>query len=598
MKRQWTAVLLAMVLFAGTTPVFAQGPSLTPSPAPSLSSPSATGGIIGGRVVNDNEKPNLLERTLAGVLISVGNGLIRVFGMTDVVILVFGRNPAASSGDSFAQGDCAGKTDCREGAVLGGAISNSLLDAVDVIYRAMERFVPFPMFFALLVVGLLILWHAAGASPDRRMAIKDYMTAYVLGLIALRYGFYLMNFVAYLVETFVDLIWTALSDHGIKVDLFLNTIWGQGEAGYQSFTAIRSLVVALIALAAILMTFVLNYQYLMRSIMLAVLLAVFPAICALMVFPRFRHSFQIWLEEFTSNMVLSVAHALALGLFFLLLATPVSPWLLIVYFFALPTIAAFVRKLVGVHHDHGGVWGGIAAAAGVAGLISLSKMFRPKQLSLTGTSGSDATGISASKTATTSGVAAEGAGVASASAVQASMPIWKRALPVAGRTAGYGLRLAGGLTGFAVGTMAGNPALGVALGGAAGHQLARGAEWVLGPGAPQLSRVVRKVAKIPAGIQSRVQDYVRNVSASHDYSWLFGKERRITNESSQRLDAYVRPGYRPAGKEFWENVDLNDISKRDEVVLLYNQGKLERQRELEQVFLRHDKQWKNKDYWV
>lgn len=450
------------------------------------------------------EEPDQMEKSISKLLISPANWMLNTFRMQDPIILVFGKNPSPvgkmadvyekgslvecskywflpghpifptysecraskKTGevlDDFLQGDCVGKTDCRNGLAL-GVLSDEMMSAVDVLYSVFEVFVPFPIVLGLMMIGIWIIWKSMSSSG--RSETKEYISAFVVGLLALRYGYYLWSLVAYVVDTFTSIIWAALQMVGVKQNLMLYMIWGNGHDGYGNLVSMRGLAIAFIVVAATIMTFLLNYQYIMRAIMLMVLLVMFPVCCTLTIFPKFRHSLQTWWDEFLVNMILPVGHALALGLFFLLLhysSTGVSVWVIIAYFFGLPTIAALVRKLVMPEYQ-GGMKGGASAMLGIAGMMSMKRMLSPKTskagAASQGSAGSEGSSDGSEGTTSGGGAAAGLAGILSGSGSG-----------LAGKVAGFGLKAAGAAgmaaattTGFVVGTMAGNPSAGIAGG--------------------------------------------------------------------------------------------------------------------------------------
>lgn len=455
------------------------------------------------------DEPDLMEKKLAKMLISPANWILNAFAMQDPVILVFGKNPApvqmvdvyekggyweciwnsafssieslrgcllgkkvGERQDDFLQGDCVGKTDCRNGLAL-GVLSEGMMSAVDVLYSVFEVFLPFPIVLGLMMIGIWLIWKSMSSSG--RSETKEYISAFVVGLLALRYGYYLWSLVGYVVDTFTSIIWATLQMMGVKQNLMLYMIWGNGHDGYGNLVSMRGLAIALIVVAATIMTFMLNYQYIVRAIMLMVLLAMFPVVCTLTIFPKFRHSLQTWWDEFLVNMILPVGHALALGLFFLLLhysSTGISVWVIIAYFFGLPTIAALVRKLIMPEYQ-GGMKGGASAMVGIAGMMSMKRMLSPKGSSTGGSrqaagSAGGREDSSEGNEAAAGGVAVGGlAGILSGSGSGA-----------VGKVAGFGLKAAGvagmaaaATTGFVVGTMAGNPSAGLAGGVLAGKGL-------------------------------------------------------------------------------------------------------------------------------
>ena len=59
----------------------------------------------------------------------------------------------------------------------------------------------------------------------------------------------------------------------------------------------------------------LNHQYFIRRMILAVLIVMFPIVAFLQIFPGNRQTLQMWWSEFTSNLLLQSAHAIVYLLF-------------------------------------------------------------------------------------------------------------------------------------------------------------------------------------------------------------------------------------------------------------------------------------------
>ncbi|WP_039834666.1 hypothetical protein, partial [Paenibacillus sonchi] len=352
-------LLLSLLLVVQVSPVFAAGS--TPSP-----SNQGNQGVIGKQMQkyyeDDEHKPGLMERTIAEPIISVSNFLLKFFGAKDVVVLVFGIDPSADN-----------SSDVRDGLYL-GVFTEGMMNAIDALYSSFERFMPFPFILAVMLIAGLLLFQ--GMSADGRSKAKDYMLAFLVGLLSIRFGYYLWSFVAYVTQKFTSLIWATMLDHGIKPDLFLNMIWGSGT-GYDDMVKYRGFVVALLVLLAAIMAALLNYQYTMRIINLMVLVSTFVISAILTIFPKYRQSLQMWWNEFISQMLLPCAHALALGLFFLLLyygSDDVSNWVIVAYLFGFSSIQALVYRLLGAE-DSGKA--SIGKMMGFGTMMALGRMFKP-----------------------------------------------------------------------------------------------------------------------------------------------------------------------------------------------------------------------------
>lgn len=448
-------------------------------------------GIIGKQVEeyysDEDNKPGLMERTLSDVLIGAANFLIKKFNMKDVTLLVFGKNPETSN-DGFLQG---GDEGLRSNLYL-GVFSEGMMDAIDAIYTTLEHFIPYPIFIALILMAFLLLWH--GYTGEGRTKAKDYATAFVVGLISLRFGIYLWKFIATIVSWFTDLIWAVMVDYGLRPGLFLNTIWGTGEAGYDDMVSYRGFVVAVLVLLAALMTAKLNYDYTMRSINLMILLVTFVVCCMLTLFPRYRNALQTWWDQFVANMILPVAHALALGLFFFLLyfsSDGVSNWVIVAYLFGFSSIQSLVQRLLGTEQPDSKM----GRALGFGTLLAMGKMFSGKKTNgANGKSGaskdqlvgenssSDAIG-GMSGDATSAGTRGTVSGTLSSSAMSGAKPNFRNktaniSKKVAGFALNQGAKGVGAALGASVGLMAGKPLEGAFVGGAVGGGIGKGAQLV------------------------------------------------------------------------------------------------------------------------
>lgn len=491
-------------------------------------------GVIGKQVEeyysDEDNKPGLMERTLSDVLIGAANFLIKSFGMKDVTLLIFGKNPDLTS-DGFLQGG--GTENLRSGLYL-GVFSEGMMRAVDAIYTAFERFIPYPIIIALLLMAFLLLWH--GYTGEGRTKAKDYATAFVVGLLSFRFGVYLWKFIATIVSWFTDLIWAVMVDYGLNPGLFLNTVWGTGEVGYDDMVSYRGFVVAVLVLLAAFMTAKLNYDYTIRSINLMILLVTFVACCILTLFPRYRNALQTWWDQFVANMILPCAHALAIGLFFLLLyfsSDGVSNWVIVAYLFGFSSIQNLVQRLLGTEQPDSKM----GKALGFGTLLMMGKMFSGKKSNGNGKtstakehSGGDGSGSIESMDGMTGEASSMrstgGASGSSSSVVSGAKPNFRnRATNVSKKVAGFalnqGAKGVGAALGASIGLMAGRPAEGAFVGGAIGGFAGKGVEKV-GQGGMWLGKKaysgIQKLNGLSTGNSESVPDEdIGNVMSSVSY---------------------------------------------------------------------------------
>lgn len=488
---------------------------------------------------NRDNKPGLAERTVSDIILAIPNYILRALGLQDVTILVFGKNPNPTE-DGFLQGDCAGKNDCREGLYL-GVFTEGMMSAIAAIYDGFERFLPYPLVIGLLIIGFLTLYY--GMTAEGRSKYKDYASAFLVALIAIRFGHYLWIFATNVINYFIDLIWAIMIKHDIRPDFFLNMIWGSGSSGYDSMVSHRGFALALVVLVAVISSVMINYQYAIRYIMLSVLLAAFPISCVLTIYPKYRHSLQTWWDEFLSNLLLPLAHSLALGLFFLLLrysSDEVSVWIIIAYFFALPVITNIVRRLVGAQESGGGTWGALGTMAGIGGVMALKKMFSEKKDNQgkkhlgTGQSLDTAqSGENESRNASQNNVGningIKGFGKRHFGSTGAS-------LNTVGKVAGFGIKAAGTATGIAFGAMAGNPTAGAAFGTMAGGWASKGVAKTfsgIGKGVDHLVHKVRGTSANQTAVPTTNSSSENTVQAQAQQPQIFATASPIAHDAYQ-----------------------------------------------------------------
>lgn len=328
----------------------------------------------------EKNRPGYGERFTAGIILGAVKWMMNLFHISDPVLLVFGKDPRANPGDDFLAGGVYG-ADARHEMVL-GIFPEPFFRAVSVLYTAFERLLPIPLVVAVLVIAILFMLNSGTA--EGRSKLKDYARAFVVAIVTLRFGHYLWIWFIEISNFLVDLIWAYMTENGVVKGFFMDMIWGTGRSGFEEAARIGALPMAILLFLAAIMVLVLNYQYTLRVIILGLLIAIFPVVAVLSVFPAFRHSLQMWAQEFIANVTIQLAHAVALGGFFIALATPGigeggTFWLMLAYFAGLPAIAALLRQLLGLSSGGGGVIAGIGSAMGVMAIANMARMLKARQ---------------------------------------------------------------------------------------------------------------------------------------------------------------------------------------------------------------------------
>lgn len=251
---------------------------------------------------------------------------------------------------------------------------------------------------------------------------------------------------------------------------------------------------AIIAALAVITVGVINFQYVMRKISIAVLLAVMPITFIISIFPSRRDALTTWFRELTASIFMQAAHAGAITFMFLLIhsnnvsSTSTSAGLIgdafflkLALCFGLPTVASLIRRVIGADSYGGSLVGDMAAGLGMGGLLAAGKI-------LTSGGRSAAKGKLDKLSDAAEAVGERGSGGVVGSALGGV------AKNMAKRTAQLSAGAIGAMGGGVLtGALAGNPGAGISLGAMAGG-------WAAG-----------KTAELGGGIMDSMNKY-RNFS--------------------------------------------------------------------------------------
>lgn len=467
------------------------------------------------RDFHQNNRPGYGERFTAGIIISIVNWCLNLFHVTDPVMLVFGKDPRDDNDCSFLAGGLYGENP-RDTLVM-GTFPEPFFAAISILYTAFERLLPIPLAIAIVIIAIILMLNSG--TTEGRSKQKDYLKAFLVAFIALRFGHYLWVGILALNHFLIDLIWAYMMANGVYGGFFMDMIWGTGRGGFDETAQVGSIALAIILLIAAIMVLVLNFQYTMRMINLGILILIFPIVVTLSIFPPFRHSLTTWMQEFIANTVLQLAHAIALGGFFLTMAMPgigegAGFWLMITYFIGLPVIANLVRGLVGLGGGTGGAMGGAGAMMGLVALASMGRMLKPKNMSENNTgnldtlSGKGASSSGGGFTRLSGATSSIGKAAQGAYNAVGKVATNKKVQGVAKVSVGATAALAGGMVS---GMATGNPVPGVAAGTLAGAGAAKAGGAALDKAGSVVHSAVQGAVDTPGDITDKMAGSVQFV---------------------------------------------------------------------------------------
>ena len=327
----------------------------------------------------NSNPPSYGEKFIAGIIIGPVKWAMNLFHVSDPVLLIFNQDTRADKSDTFlASGIYGSGTD----DIVLGIFPKQFFNAVTILYSAFQFLLPIPLVMMLIIMAIMHMINSG--TVQGRGKIKDYVQAFVVAIVTIRFGAYIWTGIIQLNQFLVKLIWAHMLQAGVKHAFFMDMIWGTGKQGFTAVTNMGSLGMAILLILAAMMVLSLNYQYAMRIIILGLLIIIFPIAATLSIFPGFRQSLQMWFKEFVSNVILQLAHALALGGFFITLVTPgipggISFWLMIAYFAGMPSITILIRGMLGLQGGGGSrVMNGIGAMTGIASMAAMGRMVMRK----------------------------------------------------------------------------------------------------------------------------------------------------------------------------------------------------------------------------
>jgi len=314
----------------------------------------------------EKEHSGLFESILSKTILSFANSLIGLTGAQDISVLVYQQKEIIDSQESFFTN----ASYANKESLVYGIFPEGIYKGIAIFYEEFNGAIPAPI-IALLTLGGFLLMLDVFKGNSQRSQVKEWLLGLVMAILAMNFGSTLWGLVIGLNDILVSGVYQLLTSNGIQVTSFISTIWNTGST--ESIFEAKNLLVALIVLCACLTTFTINYQYMLRMIMLGVLIVLFPIVVVLLVMPSKRSAIGQWFNLFASNVFLQTAHAIALGLFFFFLkyAEGFDFWLVLVMFFGLPTVTDLVQRFIGMALGEGSGGGLATSAKNISGASSI-----------------------------------------------------------------------------------------------------------------------------------------------------------------------------------------------------------------------------------
>lgn len=306
-----------------------------------------------GRAINDRQKKydrltDYPERMAANLVMAIPNWLVRVIGLHDPLELVF----EVDLKDSYKIED---NSPVKKTDLVWGTFTSGEFKVVADFYTNAGQAMPVFMAVGIVLAGVMLLFNSA--SPRAAITARGYISGILICALLVKTGPYLLGFLFDANRAIVALC------HGIIADeihqSFLHTVYNKET---------RSLGAALLALIGCISIGVINFQFAVRKLFIAVLVGILPIALVNAIFPGRRNALAVWFREFASYVFMPAGMAVGLS-FFIHFHNSGNFWITLVCLLSLPAVNSMVRGVLGLSDP--GFTAGIGSTLGIGALFSL-----------------------------------------------------------------------------------------------------------------------------------------------------------------------------------------------------------------------------------
>lgn len=326
------------------------------------------------------------ERLLSDIIVSIPNFLIKVIGLYDPIELAYGIDIDSSKLQTVEGSDMK----YQDNSEYFGLFSEAeMRNAIGPLYDTFNELAPIQMVMILSIVGLVYMFRSV--YPDTKLTAREYVSGFLFAMLMLKFGPAALNFFSEINQMFVKV------GLGIVLGQYPDAFnSGFIDAIYDPDSAL--LGDAIIACLAAFSVGVVNWQYAMRKLTIAVLIAILPVTLVISIFPTRREALGIWIKEMSANMFLPSAHAMVIAFMILFLwannsetasTGDVAAGLLSQTFImklavvmGLTTISSLVRRVIGAESLGSGALGAVGTGLGFAGIAAVGRILQQGRKSI------------------------------------------------------------------------------------------------------------------------------------------------------------------------------------------------------------------------
>ncbi len=503
------------------------------------------------------ENVDFPEAMAARTLMAIPNAIIQLLKLEDLVPLVYGKTPPKyyrleHTNDNAAQNEPVEDPDWipPENKIYGIWTPKEaalILSATQTV----KNLLPVALVAALGVIGFMMLW-GSNSSQNAEM-VKSLGQGLLVMIVLIKFTKVIWGLLFGINNFFVDLAWKMLSDNERAVN-FLSMLWRPGT---------KSLGMAIVATLVSFMIATMNFQYMVRKIMLGFLfiMTVFVAYASL--FQSRKEALTIWKGETIGNIFLQSTHAFALTMFVKWLTVNPSFWTAMAFLLSMNSISVVIRNTMGLSRFDGRSVPSMAGnMLGLGALMAVPRLIGAVSGRKHAKAGTTLSGVAESATET-GGKAVSAAASVTAKSVQAAtgtgvgspLANWARRTAVkapgiiGASVLGTGGMFAGGMAFAAAGQ---SSAAGMMIGGVGGSVTGSKVGQSAGRTAAHTVPLIADMYKShKMGSSTSIGDYLNEKSGFYDNSQLSDVNQMI-DIGGNKASILFGEGAREAGQIYGE----------------------------------------------
>jgi hypothetical protein len=314
--------------------------------------------------------PDWSERLAASLIAAPAKWLLHVVGLSDPLELIYGDFVDQTS-DDFQ------KVESRSYL---STFTKSEWNGLQEFYKKINEIVPIELVLVVIFMGIAY-WYSA-TRPDSRISFRGYVAGLFLAMLLLRMGGMMFAFLFDINKLLVAQFFSAVQDRLSEGSSFLTAFISLEQDGY-----IGSAVLFVIG---VLTVAIINWQYVIRKVMIALLIGLLPVVAVISIIKR--ESIIIWFRELIANIFLQASHAAVMS-FLIVLGTATGGhkggvlttsqfWFTLVVLLSIPSITVLVRKIFGAEGVGTGAVGAMAAGMGLGSLLAVGRALSGRKASV------------------------------------------------------------------------------------------------------------------------------------------------------------------------------------------------------------------------